>query len=106
VHRFHRSALHLFRCRIGGLTSLKKVGHMMMNIRGLIVDDPEHTVHLQTLQFATRHKSGSVVEGSGFRIDVDQSEELSWRAVHVKHCRSIPPLRMGVEHKNQNRITI
>jgi len=27
------------------------VGRMMMNIRGLILDDPEHTVHLQTLQF-------------------------------------------------------
>jgi len=28
------------------------VGRMMMNIRGLILNDPEHTVHLQTLQFA------------------------------------------------------
>ena len=26
----------------------------MMNIRGLILDDPEHTVHLQTLQFSER----------------------------------------------------
>jgi hypothetical protein len=31
-----------------------QVGRMMMNIRGLILDDPEHTVHLQTLQFAER----------------------------------------------------
>jgi hypothetical protein len=26
---------------------------MMMNIRGLVLDDPEFTVHLQTLQFAS-----------------------------------------------------
>jgi hypothetical protein len=26
---------------------------MMMNIRGLILDDPEYTVHLQTLVLAT-----------------------------------------------------
>lgn len=25
----------------------------MMNIRGLIMDDPEHTQYLQTLQFVT-----------------------------------------------------
>jgi len=29
------------------------VGRMMMNIRGLIMDDPEYTVHLQTLSFCT-----------------------------------------------------
>ena len=29
-----------------------KAGGMMMNIRGLIMDDPEHTVHLHTIQFA------------------------------------------------------
>ena len=32
---------------------LLQVGRMMMNIRGLIMSDPEHTLHLQTLQFAT-----------------------------------------------------
>jgi hypothetical protein len=32
---------------------------MMMNLRGLILDDPEHTVHLQTLEFARRHDSNS-----------------------------------------------
>jgi hypothetical protein len=26
----------------------------MMNMRGLILDDPEHTVYLQTIQFAER----------------------------------------------------
>jgi hypothetical protein len=26
---------------------------MMMNIRGLIMDDPKHTVHFKSLQFAT-----------------------------------------------------
>jgi hypothetical protein len=31
---------------------------MMMNIRGLILDDLEHTVHLQTLEFSRRHDSG------------------------------------------------
>jgi hypothetical protein len=27
---------------------------MMMNLRGLILDDPEHTAHLQALEFITR----------------------------------------------------
>jgi hypothetical protein len=31
---------------------------MMMNIRGLILDDPEHTAHLTTLQFAVDSKPG------------------------------------------------
>ena len=35
---------------------------MMMNIRGLIMDDPEHTVHLQTLQFATPINAGPEIE--------------------------------------------
>jgi len=38
------------------------VGHMMMNIRGLTMDDPEHTMHLQTLEFANHHNSGSEIE--------------------------------------------
>jgi hypothetical protein len=40
---------------------------MMMNIRGLIMEDPEHTVHLQTLQFATRSNADSemIEEGTG-----------------------------------------
>jgi hypothetical protein len=38
------------------------VGRMMMNIRGLIMDDPEHTVHLQTLEFASCHDSGLETE--------------------------------------------
>jgi len=38
------------------------VGRMIMNIRGLILEDPEHTVHLQTLQFARRTRSGSNIE--------------------------------------------
>jgi hypothetical protein len=45
------------------LTLSHKVGRMMMNIRGLILDDPEHTVHLQTLQFAARMKTDSDAEG-------------------------------------------
>jgi hypothetical protein len=35
---------------------------MMMNIRGLIMEDPEHTTHLQTLQFATRINASSEIE--------------------------------------------
>jgi len=35
------------------------VGRMMMNIRGLIMEDPEYTVHLQTLQFATWNNTDS-----------------------------------------------
>jgi len=38
------------------------VGRMMMNIRGLILDDSERTVHLPTLQFAARINAGSEVE--------------------------------------------
>jgi len=38
------------------------VGRMMMNIRGLIMEDPEHTTHLQTLQFATRINASSEIE--------------------------------------------
>jgi hypothetical protein len=38
------------------------VGRMMMNIRGLILDDPEHTVHLQTMQFTTSSNSGAEIE--------------------------------------------
>jgi hypothetical protein len=34
---------------------------MMMNIRGLIMDDPEHTLHLQTLQFDTQFQSGTEI---------------------------------------------
>jgi hypothetical protein len=35
---------------------------MMMNIRGLIMDDPEHTVHLKTLEFVTQTNAGSEIE--------------------------------------------
>jgi len=38
------------------------VGRMMMNIRGLIMGDPEYTVHLQTLQFAARTNPDSDIE--------------------------------------------
>jgi hypothetical protein len=30
---------------------------MMMNIRGLVMDDPKHTVHLQTSEFASSGSS-------------------------------------------------
>jgi len=32
---------------------------MMMNICGLIMEDPENTEHLQTLQFAARNNADS-----------------------------------------------
>jgi hypothetical protein len=51
VHIIHCSVLCLFHNKVFGLTSPYKVGRMMMNIRGLILEDPEHTLHLQTLQF-------------------------------------------------------
>jgi hypothetical protein len=38
------------------------VGRMMMNIRGLILDDPEHTIYLQTFQFAAANNSDSGIE--------------------------------------------
>jgi hypothetical protein len=34
----------------------------MMNIRGLILDDPEHSAHLQPLQFAVQTNFDSEVE--------------------------------------------
>jgi hypothetical protein len=40
----------------------QKVSHMMMNIHGLIMEDPEHTIHLRTLQFATHNNPGSEIE--------------------------------------------
>jgi hypothetical protein len=36
---------------------------MMMNIRGLIMDDPEYTIDLRTLQSAAKTNAGSEVEG-------------------------------------------
>ena len=38
---------------------------MMMNIRGLIMEDPEYTVHLKTLQFATRNNADSAMIEEG-----------------------------------------
>jgi len=43
-----------FRNQEFDLKLAQKVSNMMMNIRGLIMDDPEHTIHLRTLEFATR----------------------------------------------------
>jgi len=34
------------------------ISHMMMNIRGLVMDDPDNTVHLRTLKFAPRDGAG------------------------------------------------
>jgi hypothetical protein len=35
---------------------------MMMNIRGLVMDDPAHTAHLQTLEYAVVSDSGSEIQ--------------------------------------------
>jgi hypothetical protein len=35
---------------------------MMMNIRGLIMEDPEHTTHLRTLKFNRRTTSDAGIE--------------------------------------------
>ena len=37
---------------------------MIMNICGLIMEDPEHTTHLKTLQFATQTNMDSEIEES------------------------------------------
>jgi len=37
-------------------------GRMMMNLRGLIAEDPEHTIHLQPIQFATQANSDTDTE--------------------------------------------
>jgi hypothetical protein len=64
MHRFHCSALHSFYDDIWVSPQRlpHKAGRMMMNIRGLILDDPEHTVHLRTLQFAARTNSTSEID--------------------------------------------
>jgi hypothetical protein len=40
---------------------------MMMNIRGLIMVDPEHTTHLQTLQFNRPANSDA---------EIDEAEDI------------------------------
>jgi hypothetical protein len=42
----------------------------MMNIRGLILEDPEHTVHLQTLKFNTWTNSGTEIEDESPRSNL------------------------------------
>jgi hypothetical protein len=62
VHIINRSMLYLFYAEMFGLNLPHQVGRMMMNIRGLIMGDPEHTTHLQTLQFAAPANAGSEIE--------------------------------------------
>ncbi|KIM77662.1 hypothetical protein PILCRDRAFT_825102 [Piloderma croceum F 1598] len=40
------------------------LGRLMMDIRGLVLDDPDHTVHLRTLQFEAKDNSGTETEES------------------------------------------
>ena len=44
-----------------GLTSSHKVGRMMMNSE-LVMDDPAHTAHLQTLEYAVVSDSSSEIQ--------------------------------------------
>ena len=65
-----------------GLTSSHKVGRMMMNLRGLILQDPGHTTHLKTLEFVANANSVSKIE------DETQSI-LAWRGVGlIRSCGS------------------
>lgn len=52
------------RCEIFS-TPPHQVGRMTMNIRGLIMDDPEHTIHLRTLQFNMQLEAESDAEIEG-----------------------------------------
>jgi hypothetical protein len=81
VHNFNCSALHLSHSRICHcvLTPSFKVGRMMMNIRGLILDDPEHTMCLRTLQFNDISDSEEAAR--------DRYEELSLLAVDTEEVR-------------------
>jgi hypothetical protein len=72
MHSFHCGALHLLRDEISDPTPSHKVGRMMMNLRGLVLDDPEHTAHLQTLQFAAYNNTDS---GGEVRIHTDEFYE-------------------------------
>ena len=65
MHRFHFGALHMFSQRICGLTSMHQVGRMMMNIRGLIPEDPENVVHLSSSQFLQDPNLGLQIEEGG-----------------------------------------
>jgi len=93
-----------FICCTQDLTSLHKVGRMMMNIRGLIVDDPEHTLHLQTLEFTNRHRSGSEIEERGWGLVWIRIIPFTTCAHEINLCRSqpIPQLRMRM----YSRVTI
>jgi hypothetical protein len=44
---------------------MHQVGRMMMNIRGLILEDPEHVVHLLSLQFLKNPNLGLQIEEVG-----------------------------------------
>ena len=44
---------------------MHQVGRMMMNIRGLILEDPEHVVHLLSMQFLNDPNLGLQIEEGG-----------------------------------------
>ena len=51
---------------------------MAMNIRGLIMDDPDHTVHLQTLRFA----SGANTGHSHHDVQIASNPAIVGSAIH------------------------
>ena len=52
---------------------------MMMNIRGLVLKDPEHTVHLQTLQFNTQTRLGMETEEIAQRqVQISWHNAVNW----------------------------
>jgi hypothetical protein len=53
---------------------------MMMNLRGLILDDPEYTVHLHTLRFARYH---------------DSDEEPAWDLVWI-NLKGLSSLQLSI----------
>jgi hypothetical protein len=71
VRNLHCGELPVSRRIFFDLISLSKVGRMMMNIRGLIMDDPQHTVYLHNLEFVKESESEStaVMELGSVRND-------------------------------------
>jgi hypothetical protein len=65
---------------------LHKLGCLMMNIRGLVLDDPDHTVHVRTLQFAAQDISGTETDESPW----GQNRFLTVSTFNLHHF-AIPP---------------
>lgn len=53
---------------------------MMMNLRGLKLDDPEYTVHLPTLRFASYHDSDEEPAWDLVWINLKGLSSQRWRS--------------------------